>query len=177
MAPAQRSISSASSLAPRLQCELLSAPPGGARLKIRGGQGGPGTDIQGVQCNCPAVYGPPNTICRFEREAQLGGRAQEVQYGGLTLELGASIVWHNNYLLTGLAAAAGLQRERPGPGKQGDSLFAIYDGRELVFEESPWRLLTLFRLLWRYWLSWFMVRSAPAATFAKFEGAPCDFAL
>ena len=107
--------------------------------------------------------------CRFERDAQLGGRAQEVQYGGLTLEVGASIVWEKNYLVSGLAAAAGLQREPLLPG-----LFAIYDGRELVFEESPWRLLTLFRLLWRYWLSWFMVRAAPAATFAKFEGTLCD---
>lgn len=66
-----------------------------------------------------------------------------------------------------LADAAGLEREEP-PGAGG--LTAVYDGRELVFQESPWRLLTVIRLLWRYWLSWWMLRAAPARAFDKFQG-------
>ncbi|KAL4428033.1 hypothetical protein ABPG75_002122 [Micractinium tetrahymenae] len=107
-------------------------------------------------------------ISVFERE-HLGGRAQELQYGGLTLELGASMVWGKNFLMRDLTAAAGLEREQPSAG-EGAGLFAVYDGRELVFAESTWRILTLIRLLWRYWLSWFTFRRAPAQTFDKFQG-------
>lgn len=70
-------------------------------------------------------------------------------------------------MLRELADAGGLALE---PLPQG-GLLALYDGRELVFAESRWRLLTLVRLLWRYWLSWWMVWHEPAAAFAKFEGA------
>lgn len=107
-------------------------------------------------------------ITVFERD-QLGGRARELQYGGLTLELGASIIWGKNYMLRDLAAAAGLEREQPDAG-EGPGLFAVYDGRELVFAESRWRILTLIRLLWRYWLGWFTFRRGPAQTFDKFQG-------
>lgn len=111
---------------------------------------------------------PDAEISVFERD-RLGGRARELQYGGLTLELGASIIWEKNFLMRDLAAAAGLEREQPGAG-EGAGLFAVYDGRELVFAESPWRILTLIRLLWRYWLSWFTFRRAPARTFDQFQG-------
>lgn len=69
-------------------------------------------------------------------------------------------------------AAAGLEAEVPAV----DGLLALYDGRQLVFAESPWRILTLIRMLLRYWLSWFSFRGAPAAMFSKFEGeeACCD---
>ncbi|PSC75950.1 prenylcysteine oxidase 1 [Micractinium conductrix] len=78
------------------------------------------------------------------------------------------MVWHKNYLVRDLTAAAGLEREDlPAPGAEG--LLAVYDGQTLVFAESPWRLLTLIRLLWRYWLSWFSFRGAPAQTFQRFE--------
>ena len=48
---------------------------------------------------------------------------------------GASIIWQRNYLVRDLAAAGGLALE---PLPQGDGLLAVYDGRELVFAESPW---------------------------------------
>lgn len=62
-----------------------------------------------------------------------------------------------------LAAAA--------PLRAGGGLLALYDGRELVFRESPWRLLTLLRLFWRYLFSFWAFSTAPAATFEKFNGA------
>lgn len=39
-----------------------------------------------------------------------------------------------------------------------------------MFAESRWRILTLIRLLWRYWLGWFTFRRGPAQTFDKFQG-------
>ncbi len=37
-------------------------------------------------------------------------------------------------------------------------------------QESSWSLLTLLRLLLRYWFSFWEFRPAPAAAFAKFQG-------
>lgn len=37
-------------------------------------------------------------------------------------------------------------------------------------QESSWSLLTLIRLLLRYWFSFWEFRTAPAAAFAKFQG-------
>jgi hypothetical protein len=85
---------------------------------------------------------------------------------------GGSIIWHKNYLMKDLAAAAGLEVEEP----PADGLLALYDGRQLVFAESQWRILTLIRMLLRYWLSWFSFRAAPAAVFQKFEGEAAPWA-
>ncbi|KAI7841413.1 hypothetical protein COHA_004808 [Chlorella ohadii] len=108
---------------------------------------------------------PEADITVFERK-RLGGRAEEVVIDGVTVELGASIIWNKNYLMADLAQAAGLEREQ----LEGDGLLAVYDGQILVFEESSWSLLTLLRLLLRYWFSFWEFRPAPAAAFAKFQG-------
>lgn len=107
--------------------------------------------------------------CSFERE-RLGGRARELKYDGLTLELGASIVWDRNFLMRDLAQAAGLERQPVGDGGDAPGLLAVYDGQELVFTQSPWRLVTLLRALWRYWFSILSFWGAPGATFEKFQG-------
>ena len=39
-----------------------------------------------------------------------------------------------------------------------DGRLAVFDGTQLVFKESEWRLLTLVRLLWRYGLAYFQLR-------------------
>ena len=67
-----------------------------------------------------------------------------------------------------LAKAVGLDTEEP---VAAEGLTAVYDGKTLVLEESSWSIVTLLRLLWRYWLSWLPLRTAPAVAFAKFEGA------
>ena len=77
---------------------------------------------------------------------------------------GASIIWEKNWLIRELAAAAGLERA-----KTSDGLIAVYDGRELIFRQSSWRLLTLLRLIFRYWFSWLNFQSAPAAMWEKFQ--------
>lgn len=84
---------------------------------------------------------PPPPLPLFPRSferSRLGGRTEEVEVGGARLELGASIVWHRNVLVRDLAAAAGLEREAAGPPEGTPDLFAVYDGKTLVFEESSW---------------------------------------
>jgi hypothetical protein len=75
-------------------------------------------------------------------------------------------VWHKNYLVKDLAAAAGLECVSP----PSDGLLAVYDGKELVFEQSTWGIVSLLRLILRYGFSWWSFRSAPAAMFEKFTG-------
>ena len=51
------------------------------------------------------------------------------------------------------ADALGLKRVPP-EGSTEDS-FSIWDGSQFVFQSSPWKLITLWRLIHRYWLMYF----------------------
>jgi hypothetical protein len=57
-----------------------------------------------------------------------------------------------------LAEKVGLWRTEPGgssSGAEDSNLFSIYDGTRFVFNESEWTLVTLWRMLMRYGLSYF----------------------
>ena len=84
--------------------------------------------------------------------------------------LGASIIWHGNQYVRELAAVAGLKTKQPGPGGSSGAsrLSAIYDGRELIFRESSWSLLTALRLFFRWGLAWWRFSSQPKAVAQQF---------
>ena len=107
---------------------------------------------------------PHHTMaCRYEKEPRLGGRAYTVALDDneqqLLIELGASIIHIENDLILTMARAANLT---PVPVDQdGDGLLALFDGVSLVFRQSPWRIITFIKTLWRYGFQpWFYRNSA-----------------
>jgi Prenylcysteine lyase len=92
---------------------------------------------------------------RFEQSDHVGGRAFSLEIDGHTIEMGASIVHEDNYLITKMAKISNLTPTAPSGASataSGDDLFALFDGTSLVFRQSPWRIITLIKLLWRYGL-------------------------
>lgn len=85
--------------------------------------------------------------CRFEQSDRVGGRALSVTIDGHVVELGAGILHQENALMVQMAKAANLTLAAP-PGA--DGLLALFDGAELVFRESSWRIITFIKLIWRY---------------------------
>ncbi|XP_063214770.1 prenylcysteine oxidase 1 [Chroicocephalus ridibundus] len=75
-------------------------------------------------------------------KAAVGGRLATLEVEGAGYEAGGSVLHPLSLVPGGLAAA---------PAQGG--LAGIYNGEELVFEESGWYLLNLLKLLWRYGLN------------------------
>ena len=61
-----------------------------------------------------------------------------------------------------------LQRIEPGAGSK-DDCFAIYDGQQFVFNQSSWKVVTLYRMLRRYGLAYFWFQTAPQSLLQKFS--------
>ncbi|GAB4820077.1 hypothetical protein N2152v2_007123 [Parachlorella kessleri] len=117
-----------------------------------------------------SLLGDAVNITLFEQHDTLGGRTSSWKSGDRVddrvYELGASIAWTGNHYLRFLAGEAGLSVHDI---SDSDSRLAVFDGSQLVFKESEWRLLTLLRLLWRYGLAYYQLRSHPSRMFARFE--------
>ncbi|KAG7672478.1 hypothetical protein KSW81_001442 [Nannochloris sp. 'desiccata'] len=91
----------------------------------------------------------------FEQSDRVGGRAFSLDIDGHTIEMGASIFHEDNVLVTKMAKLSNLTPNAPQGSSQtasGDDLFALFDGTSLIFRQSPWRIITLIKLLWRYGL-------------------------
>ena len=64
-------------------------------------------------------------------------------------------------------AADQLGLKRVPPEGSSEDLFSIWDGSKFVFKSSPWSLISLWRLISRYWLMYFKFR-APHQMLQKF---------
>lgn len=64
-------------------------------------------------------------------------------------------------------AADQLGLERVPPEGSSEDLFSIWDGSKFVFKSSPWSLVSLWRLISRYWLMYFKFQ-APNQMLQKF---------
>ncbi|KAL0040815.1 hypothetical protein WJX79_006365 [Trebouxia sp. C0005] len=95
----------------------------------------------------------------------IGGRVQTFSYEGHAYEAGASIVFSKNYYVRDAADKLALRRVPP-EGSSED-LFSIYDGSKFVFRQSKWTIVTLWRMLQRYWLTYFTFQ-APKQMLQKF---------
>lgn len=100
----------------------------------------------------------------FEQSDRVGGRAFSLDIDGHTIEMGASIFHEDNVLVTKMAKLSNLTPNAPQGSSQtasGDDLFALFDGTSLIFRQSPWRIITLIKLLWRYGLQpWYYKTTA-----------------
>ena len=64
-------------------------------------------------------------------------------------------------------AADELGLKRVPPEATSEDLFSIYNGTHFVFRQSSWTLVTLWRMVQRYWLTYFTF-SAPKEMLHKF---------
>ncbi|XP_064031743.1 prenylcysteine oxidase 1-like [Pogoniulus pusillus] len=89
-------------------------------------------------------FGPAVRLQLMEKAAP-GGRLATEQLHGQAYEAGGSVIHPLNLHMKHFVQQLGLSPV-PLPG----SLLGIYDGKELVFEQSSWYLINLLKLLWHY---------------------------
>ncbi|KAK9917016.1 hypothetical protein WJX75_010018 [Coccomyxa subellipsoidea] len=99
-------------------------------------------------------------------QGETGGRTQIFKQDDEVFEMGASIIHEENRYFRELADRMGLERERPGVD---GSQISIFDGRHFVFNESSWSLVTLYRMLERYGLSYLYMRQGPQTMLQRFK--------
>ncbi|CAB1318431.1 unnamed protein product [Coregonus sp. 'balchen'] len=75
----------------------------------------------------------------------VGGRLATQNIGDYEYETGGAVIHPLNLHMKHFLERLGLSQRRDVPGKM-----AIFDGKELIFEESDWFIGNFLRLLWRY---------------------------
>ncbi|XP_033832036.1 prenylcysteine oxidase 1 [Periophthalmus magnuspinnatus] len=89
-------------------------------------------------------FGPGVKIDVFESGA-VGGRLETVKVGDYEYEVGGSIIHPLNLHMKHFVDRLGIS-----PRKDVASKMAIFNGKELIFEESDWFIINFLRFLWRY---------------------------
>ncbi|XP_060791877.1 prenylcysteine oxidase-like isoform X3 [Neoarius graeffei] len=121
--------------------QLDSAPPSKIAV-IGGGIGGTATAHFLRQ-----HFGPEVRIDVFEKR-EVGGRLATVTVNNQVYETGGSIIHSLNLHMQDFMKQLGLKYRRSVAGKM-----AVFNGKEFILEETDWYLLDLFRLWWRYGIS------------------------
>ncbi|XP_034047771.1 prenylcysteine oxidase 1 [Thalassophryne amazonica] len=75
----------------------------------------------------------------------IGGRLATVKFGDDEYETGGSIIHPLNLHMKHFIDTLGIPQRKDVPSK-----IAIFDGKELTFEESDWFIVNFLRMLWRY---------------------------
>jgi hypothetical protein len=110
--------------------------------------------------------------CRFEQSGRVGGRAFSLDIEGHRIEMGASIFHNENHLIARMAKIANLTPTAPQGSSEtagSDDLFALFDGTSIVFSQSPWKIITLIKLLWRYGLQPWYYKTAASNFLQQFQ--------
>ncbi|TRY68048.1 hypothetical protein DNTS_003632 [Danionella cerebrum] len=89
-------------------------------------------------------FGPGVKIDVFE-EGTIGGRLATESIAGHEYETGGSIIHPLNLHMKFFVDKLGLSSRADVSSKM-----AIFDGRDLIFEESDWFIVNFLRMLWRY---------------------------
>lgn len=89
-------------------------------------------------------FGPVVKIDVFESGA-VGGRLETVKMGDYEYEVGGSIIHPLNLHMKHFVDKLGISPKKDVPSKM-----AIFNGKELTFEESDWFIINFLRFLWRY---------------------------
>ncbi|KAG5844268.1 hypothetical protein ANANG_G00160570 [Anguilla anguilla] len=92
-------------------------------------------------------FGPEVRIDVFEK-GTVGGRLATVTVNHQEYESGGSIIHSLNLHMQDFVKQLGLKHRRSVAGKT-----AVFNGEEFILEETDWYLLDLFRLWWRYGIS------------------------
>ncbi|XP_029921885.1 prenylcysteine oxidase 1 [Myripristis murdjan] len=75
----------------------------------------------------------------------IGGRLATVKIGDYEYETGGSVIHPLNLHMKHFIDKLGIPQRKDVPSKM-----AIFDGKEITFEESDWFIVNFLRLLWRY---------------------------
>lgn len=118
------------------------------------------------------LLGGNASIIVFEESIRVGGRVGNVSYTNTTgatvpLEIGASILYSGNQHLVTVIDKLKLHAGPP-VFDSDEGTTGIWDGHRLVFQSSPWSLVTAFRVLWRYGWGMFKLRRVVRATLDNF---------
>ncbi|XP_026862305.2 prenylcysteine oxidase 1 isoform X2 [Electrophorus electricus] len=92
-------------------------------------------------------FGPAVRIDVYEA-GTVGGRLATENIGGYEYESGGSVIHPLNLHMKHFVDKLGLSQRADVP-----SRMAIFDGKELTFEESEWFIVNVLRMLWRYGLN------------------------
>lgn len=92
-------------------------------------------------------FGPEVRIDVFEK-GEVGGRLATVTVNHQEYESGGSIIHSLNLHMQDFVKQLGLKYRRSVAGKT-----AVFNGEELILEETDWYLLDLLRVWWRYGIS------------------------
>ncbi|XP_013873128.1 prenylcysteine oxidase-like isoform X2 [Austrofundulus limnaeus] len=92
-------------------------------------------------------FGPEVQVDVFEK-GEVGGRLATVTVNHNDYESGGSIIHSLNLHMQEFVKQLGLKHRRNVAGKT-----AVFNGEEVILEETDWYLLDLFRLWWRYGIS------------------------
>lgn len=92
-------------------------------------------------------FGAAVKIDVFE-PGSVGGRLATVKIGDHEYETGGSVIHPLNLHMKHFIEKLGIPTRTDVPSKM-----AIFDGKELTFEESDWFIVNIFRMLWRYGFS------------------------
>ncbi|XP_003447068.1 prenylcysteine oxidase-like isoform X1 [Oreochromis niloticus] len=92
-------------------------------------------------------FGPEVQVDVFEK-GEVGGRLATVTVNHNDYESGGSIIHSLNLHMQEFVKQLGLKYRRNVAGKM-----AVFNGEEVILEETDWYLLDLFRLWWRYGIS------------------------
>ncbi|CAG5872491.1 unnamed protein product [Menidia menidia] len=92
-------------------------------------------------------FGPEVQMDVFEK-GEVGGRLATVTVNNNDYESGGSIIHSLNLHMQEFVKQLGLKYRRNVAGKT-----AVFNGEEVILEETDWYLLDLFRLWWRYGIS------------------------
>ncbi|KAK1800922.1 hypothetical protein P4O66_005575, partial [Electrophorus voltai] len=92
-------------------------------------------------------FGPAVRIAVYEA-GTVGGRLATENIGGYEYESGGSVIHPLNLHMKHFVDKLGLSQRADVP-----SRMAIFDGKELTFEESEWFIVNVLRMLWRYGLN------------------------
>ncbi|XP_033978669.1 prenylcysteine oxidase 1 [Trematomus bernacchii] len=89
-------------------------------------------------------FGPGVKIDVFEPDT-VGGRLATVKFGDQDYETGGAVIHPLNLHMKHFIEKLGIPPRKDVPSKA-----AIFDGKELTFEESDWYIVNVLRMLWRY---------------------------
>lgn len=107
-------------------------------------------------------FGPAVKIDVFE-SGTVGGRLATVKMGDHEYESGGAVIHPLNLHMKHFIEKLGLP-----PRKELPSKMAIFDGKELVFEESDWFIINFLKMLWRYGLNFIRMQMWVEGVLDKF---------
>lgn len=107
-------------------------------------------------------FGPGVKIDVFE-PGTVGGRLATVKIGEYEYETGGSVIHPLNLHMKQFIEKLGIPPRKDIPSKM-----AIFDGKELMFEESDWFIVNFLRMLWRYGFSFLRMHMWVESVLDKF---------